>query len=60
MSEEQKEFDYCPAHAQLVETQNRLCNKVDWILKLLIANLGSVVLTLTTLIGGLLYYIAKG
>ena len=59
MTEEKKEFDYCPAHIQIVETQNRLCDKVDWIIKLMLANLGSVVLTLVTMVGGLLYYIAK-
>ena len=60
MPEKPEEFEYCPAHVQIVETQNRLCDKVDWIIKLMLANLFSVVLTLITMVGGLLYYIAKG
>ena len=57
---QQEEFNYCPAHTQFIADHGRLCNKVDWIIKLMLANLFSVVLTLLTVIGGLLYYIAKG
>lgn len=57
---EQEEFAYCPAHIQLISSHDRLCSKVDWIIKLMLANLFSVVLTLVTMVGGLLYYIAKG
>ena len=57
---EQEEFVYCPAHVQLISSHDRLCDKVDWIIKLMLANLFSVVLTLVTVIGGLLYYIARG
>ena len=57
---QQEEFEYCPAHKQLISSHDRLCSKVDWIIKLMLANLFSVVLTLVTMVGGLLYYIAKG
>ncbi len=54
-----KKPDYCPVHESFMEQHNRLCLKVDWLIKLMLANLGSVILTLVTVIGGLLYYIAK-
>ena len=57
---QEDEFTYCPAHVQLISSHDRLCDKVDWIIKLMLANLFSVVLTLVTVIGGLLYYIARG
>lgn len=43
---------FCPAHG-------RLCSKVDWILKLMIGNLGGVTLTLLTAVIGLVVYIAR-
>ena len=61
MSEEpQDELKYCPVHQQFVSSHDRLCSKVDWIIKLMLANLFSVVCTLVTIIGGMLYYISKG
>lgn len=54
-----EEFQYCPAHEYLVDTQHRLCNKVDWIIKLMLTNLFAVILTLLSITGGLAYIVLK-
>lgn len=54
-----EEFHYCPAHKSLVATQHRLCDKVDWIIKLMLTNLFAVILTLLSITGGLAYIVLK-
>ena len=49
----------CPMHYQFVSNQKRLCDKVDWIIKLIITNLIAVVLTLISLLCGLTYLLLK-
>ncbi len=54
-----KQPEYCPVHEQFTADHRRLCNKVDWIIKLMLTNLGAAVITLISVVVGLIVIIAK-
>ncbi len=59
MTDGEENVQVCAIHDQFVSNQKRLCEKIDWIIKLIITNLIAVILTLITFICGLSYLLLK-